>query len=464
MKLVSQSKTQSSAISYTIPVLEYTCKSLNEIVVDYYNMQFDQVSEAHIYDNYKTKPSNKSIITKLRQKVFAKLKALGKLQVEYNDLIKTSDTNDNLGETISDLFFQELKLHCKNKIDYDIACSLLESIDEQGYLTHPLSTLANNFNIDVEELLAIKKTIQKIEPIGVTSRDFDEYALIYIQSIKDKIIQKKGTQLYSFYIDFFKNHSRNFRLNSQKTLSLLQIDAETCRTQLQELQKFGIKLNPITQHQLKKKAPVAELQVSLHNNNLTISSINDLHSYANLKKTDIEFYSNAIEGIDDPELLKKMASQLVHSRSQLYAVYIRMDNLTRISKAILSAQLQWFLHGDGAMNVLRYQDISDATGISKSVVCRCVNEKYILFNDQLIELKSFFSTGVKDKNGQLHSRIKIKHSIKMLIHNENKKTPLSDVKLQKAIESNYNIKLTVRVVAKYRNELKIPDYSSRRSG
>lgn len=463
MKLLSQSKAQTSAISYTIPVLEYTCKSLNEVVLDYYDMQVNQVSEAHIFDNFSSNPTNKAVIAKLRQKVFAKLQALGKLQTEYNDLIKASHSEPTTN-TVNDDFFQSLKLHCQSDEDFKIACSIVESVDEQGYLNHPLDILAKNFGLNLNKLKEIKSIIQNIEPIGVSSRDFDEYALIFVQSIKDRIIAKKGQKLYQFYSDFFQAHSRNYRLNPKDTLDLLNISSDKCMIYLKELRNFGLKLNPITEHQIRRKTPVAELQVTLENHKLNITSINDLYNYANLKETDINFYSQAIEGIDNPDLLQKLSKQLVHSRSQLYAVFIRMDNLYRISKAILSAQSQWFIDGDLSLKALKYQDISDVTGISKSVVCRCVNEKYISYNDQLIELKYFFSTGVKDKNGNLHSRVKIKHLIKELISKENKKSPLSDVKLQNAIESNYNIKLTVRVVAKYRNELKIPDYSNRNSG
>ncbi|MCJ8345333.1 RNA polymerase sigma-54 factor, partial [bacterium] len=66
-------------------------------------------------------------------------------------------------------------------------------------------------------------------------------------------------------------------------------------------------------------------------------------------------------------------------------------------------------------------------------------------------------------HNNLHSRVKIKAFLKKQILEENKKKPLSDVILRDQLLAEYEIKLSVRVVAKYRNELKILDYLSRKS-
>ncbi|PCJ17710.1 MAG: hypothetical protein COB02_12900 [Candidatus Cloacimonadota bacterium] len=461
MKLQAQGKIESSTISYTISVLEYTTKNINELLVDYHDLQMNEMSQAHIYDSYKEKSLDTPLVSKLRQKVFSKLNALNKLQSSYNDLIKNNHSKIS-DDSFNDSFFSELKLQFSKQKDFLIASSMIESIDEQGYLIQSNQILATNFDVSISKIKTIRQQIQQLNPIGLTTRDFDEYVLIFVQQNKSLILQKFGPTYFNFYQNFFKKYSRAYRISPNETLKSLNVSSDECQLMLQSLQKLGLKLNPITEHKIKSKNKLPELKVILNDGSLTISSINDLHNYAKLKDADIDFYSQAIEGIDDKSKLQLISKQLIRSKTWLYAVYIRMDNMFRISKAILSKQAKWFLNGDSHLEVLKYQDIADKTGISKSVICRCVNEKYILYNNKIIELKFFFSTGIKDKKGRLHSRIKIKDFIKKQIRLENKKSPINDVQLAQKLLETFNIPLSIRVLAKYRNELKILDYSKRK--
>ena len=77
-------------------------------------------------------------------------------------------------------------------------------------------------------------------------------------------------------------------------------------------------------------------------------------------------------------------------------------------------------------------------------------------------LKSFFSEGIKNDDGEDVSTIEIKKFLKDLIINENKKKPLTDQIISILLkEKGYNI--ARRTVAKYREQLDIPVARLRKS-
>ncbi|HIE58482.1 MAG TPA: RNA polymerase sigma-54 factor, partial [Hydrogenothermaceae bacterium] len=78
-----------------------------------------------------------------------------------------------------------------------------------------------------------------------------------------------------------------------------------------------------------------------------------------------------------------------------------------------------------------------------------------------IPLKSFFATKLKTKEGEISTE-KVKYLIKQVIEKENKTKPLSDENICKILRKDFGIRIARRTVAKYREELNIPDSRKRR--
>jgi RNA polymerase sigma-54 factor len=78
------------------------------------------------------------------------------------------------------------------------------------------------------------------------------------------------------------------------------------------------------------------------------------------------------------------------------------------------------------------------------------------------ELKYFFSSGVSQYGSADQSAIAIKAHIKNLIDQEDAKKPLSDNKLMELLESEKEISVARRTIAKYREALGIPSSSERK--
>ena len=90
-----------------------------------------------------------------------------------------------------------------------------------------------------------------------------------------------------------------------------------------------------------------------------------------------------------------------------------------------------------------------------STVSRVANSKAVQAEFGIFPLKYFFSEGISTDSGEDVSSREVKHTLKNLIEEEDKKKPLSDDKIEKHLRSQgYNI--ARRTVAKYREQLNIP--------
>jgi RNA polymerase sigma-54 factor len=125
-------------------------------------------------------------------------------------------------------------------------------------------------------------------------------------------------------------------------------------------------------------------------------------------------------------------------------------------KSIVEYQKEYFLTGDERkIKPMILKDIADKIGMDISTVSRVANSKYVQTPYGVKLLKEFFSESMKDSQGEDVSTIKIKNILQSIVDNEDKRKPLTDEQLAKALkEEGYPI--ARRTIAKYREQLGIP--------
>jgi RNA polymerase sigma-54 factor len=107
------------------------------------------------------------------------------------------------------------------------------------------------------------------------------------------------------------------------------------------------------------------------------------------------------------------------------------------------------------------KDVSDASGVSISVVSRVCNSKYVQTNYGTYPLKWFFSHKTVQADGDEISARRVMAALKELIRNEDKHAPLSDERLtQLLVQQGFHI--ARRTVAKYREQMGLPVARMRR--
>jgi RNA polymerase sigma-54 factor len=145
------------------------------------------------------------------------------------------------------------------------------------------------------------------------------------------------------------------------------------------------------------------------------------------------------------------------------AIEQRHQTLYLTINAIVDYQSTYFLTGDEQkLKPMILKDIADKIEMDISTVSRVANSKYIDTPYGVKLLKSLFSEGMKNEEGEDVSTIEIKNILEELISNEDKKKPLTDQALS-ALLKEKGYKIARRTVAKYREQLDLPVARLRKS-
>ena len=101
------------------------------------------------------------------------------------------------------------------------------------------------------------------------------------------------------------------------------------------------------------------------------------------------------------------------------------------------------------------KDIAEEINMDISTISRVANSKYIDTPYGIKLLKSYFSEGMKNNEGDDISTIEIKRVLREIIESEDKVKPLSDIELSNRL-SKKGYKVARITVSKYREQLDIP--------
>jgi RNA polymerase sigma-54 factor len=187
-------------------------------------------------------------------------------------------------------------------------------------------------------------------------------------------------------------------------------------------------------------------QVSLNNDVMPRLRVNAM--YANLLK------QGKGEGA--------MGAQLQEAKWLIKNMRQRFDTILRVAQAIVERQKNFFSHGAVAMRPLVLREIADTLGLHESTISRVTTQKYMLTPHGMFELKYFFGSHVATEAGGEASSTAIRALIVQLTGAEDPKNPLSDSKIADML-GEQGMVIARRTVAKYREALKIPPVSLRKS-
>ena len=376
----------------------------------------------------------------------------------------SEEENTNFQTKASYSFHQYLDNQSKNLIldeKYKPICDfLIGSIDESGYLRREIEDIIDdlaftqNIVTSREEILSVLKKIQELDPPGVGARSLKECLLIQLR-------RKNSKESIDNSIKIIEN---DFDLFSKKKFSKLSEKLNLNDQKLKEAIDEISKLNP---------KPGGSITSDFANNAITpdfILTIEDGDLIVELnKKNSPELrlsnsYKNILEGYKkDPNKTKSQNQAIQFLKQKLdsakwfiEAIEQRHQTLFQTVNAIVNFQKDYFLTGEESnLKPMILKDIAEKINLDISTVSRVANSKYMDSPYGIRLLKSYFSEGMKNSDGDDISTIEIKRILKEIVESENKIKPLSDLDLSSKL-STKGFKVARRTVAKYREQLDIP--------
>ncbi len=341
-----------------------------------------------------------------------------------------------------------------SETDRAIAISIIDAIDETGYLTvttDDILTGMGDDELELDEVEAVLKRIQRFDPIGVAARDLKECLLIQLSAFSTETPYLKETQLViSQYLELLGN--RDFRQLMRQT----KLREETLKSVIEMIQsldpKPGLSIDTgeseyVIPDILVKKSG-ERWQVELNTDSIPRLRINE--TYAALGQST----QNESDG-------KFIRDNLQEAKWLIKSLESRNETLLKVAHCIVDTQQAFFELGEEHMKPLVLADIAEQVEMHESTISRVTTQKFLHCPRGIFELKYFFSSHVNTDSGGEASSTAIRALVKKLIAAENPAKPLSDSKLADML-GELGIQVARRTVAKYRESLSIPPSNQRK--
>ena len=328
--------------------------------------------------------------------------------------------------------FDQLAIESLNEIDNLIGEFLIDSIEDNGRLDPELDyedikrIVLEDFHTDIEDrdIDAVLSIIQNLDPPGCAFRSIDESLSIQIDNLNLEV--KERLELKEKIQDLVSNK-----------ISLQELPNHFKEVLLKLSLNLGGSFGQSSENYIRPDL------IAIKDKNLWHVSLND------------DFMSQ--------DLLEKIKDKVESSNkddgssiSFLIGLERRQQTLFMVAKFLVETQ-ENFLNDKAEKRALSNKQVANYLKISESTISRIVRNKYIQFPDKIIPLKDLLEKRLnKPERGKDVTLSDLKFLIEKLVSMEDKLNPLSDESLKFQLKNEFEILLSRRTIAKYRQELKIP--------
>ncbi|MBF0184961.1 MAG: RNA polymerase factor sigma-54 [Magnetococcales bacterium] len=350
-------------------------------------------------------------------------------------------------ETLTDYLIWQLGVSAINERERVIGITIIDAIDDNGYLTTDLQTIADITRFTLDEVEDALLLVQSFEPAGVAARTLSECLLLQLKSRK---------QAHPPYTTLLENLEDLARRDFRKLKRILKLSDD----ELQDAVELIQSLNPkpglaFGSEQANYISP--DVYVRKQDGQWIVEVNTDAMPKLRVNKE----YDNAINGrlsAQDKRFLQdnaRSAQWLIKSLEQ------RSSTIYRVAESIVRFQTNFLEYGREHLKPLILKDVADDIGVHESTASRVTSNKYIHTPRGIFELKYFFSSSLVSQSGENHSSEAVKFKIQKLVESESPNRPYSDEKLAKLLKDQ-GIIVARRTIAKYRDILSIPSSSRRK--
>ncbi|WP_140920149.1 RNA polymerase factor sigma-54 [Limnobaculum xujianqingii] len=355
--------------------------------------------------------------------------------------------------TLQDHLMWQMDLTPFSDLDKAIATAIIDAVDNTGYLTVSLEDIADSLGqdeVELDEIEAVLKRIQRFDPVGVAARDLRECLLVQLSQLSsDTPYLSDARQIADHHLALLGSH--DFR----SLLKLTRISEEALKGAMQLIQSLdprpGQSIHASESEYVIPDVLVRKVQgkwvAELNTESIPRLQINQ--HYASMANT---------HNASDNQYIR---TNLQDARWLIKSLESRNDTLLRVTECIVERQEEFFELGAEYMKPMVLADIAQAVDMHESTISRVTTQKYLHSPRGIFELKYFFSSHVNTDSGGEASSTAIRALVKKLISAENPGKPLSDSKIASML-TDQGIIVARRTVAKYRESLSIPPSNQRK--
>jgi RNA polymerase sigma-54 factor len=349
---------------------------------------------------------------------------------------------------------EQVRMTCISPRDCALVEIVVDALDDNGYLEESLdemhARMPEELEIDFDEMRTALSLVQSMDPPGVGARSAAECLALQIRRMPGvpMVTRRMALVIVERYLTWFAQREFN------KLKKALDCDDEDLREAQAVIRQcnphpgaaFAADVSDFVVPDVIVRRAKDGWSVQLNPDVMPRLRVNSV--YAALMK----------QGKSESQL----NAQLQEAKWLIKNMRQRFDTILRVAQAIVERQRNFFSHGAVAMRPLVLREIADTLGLHESTISRVTTQKYMLTPHGMFELKYFFGSHVATEAGGEASSTAIRALIVQLTGAEDPKNPLSDSKIAEML-GEQGMVIARRTVAKYREALKIPPVSLRKS-
>jgi RNA polymerase sigma-54 factor len=339
-----------------------------------------------------------------------------------------------------------------------LADYIVDSMDENGFLTEDLDVLAENFSfknnrwVNEKEIEGMLLFIQSLEPSGIGARNVCECLILQLKRLPESITVKKAIDLLENYYVDLKNR------NMPRIREALQVSEQELKTVLKLV--GSLNMHPVTavpDQSFSNGYIIPDFIVTVDGDYINVSLYRSSADSLTINYDWLDSMNNKTGNNKlDRATQQYIKSKITSAKWFVSAIQQRECSMLKIMKAIVQWQREYFLEGDVSfLKPMILKDIAQAVQMDISSVSRITSNKYVSTPFGLILLKDLFNEGIPTVEGNIVSNHVIKNALEDIIKTEDKKSPFTDQQLVKKLSQRGYI-IARRTVAKYRELLHIP--------
>jgi RNA polymerase sigma-54 factor len=352
--------------------------------------------------------------------------------------------------TLTDHLAEQLALTIADPARRMIGQYLIDLVDEAGYLTGDLATVAEKLAAPLAEVEAVLAILHGFDPPGVCARSLDECLALQLKE-RNRFDPAMATLVAHLDLLAKRDLAALRRICAVSEEDLTDMIAEIRGLNPKPGLAFGSTLvQPIVPDVFVRPGPDGSFLVELNSDTLPKVLVNQTY-HAKVAKTtrndkDKGYLADCLQ----------TATWLIRALDQ------RAKTILKVATEIVRQQDAFFVHGVQHLRPLNLKTIADAIDMHESTVSRVTANKYMATSRGIFELKYFFTSAIAASDGgEAHSAEAVRHRIRQLIDGETAEQILSDDTIVEKLRQA-GIDIARRTVAKYREAMRIPSSVQRR--
>ena len=283
---------------------------------------------------------------------------------------------------------EQINLLHFSPVDRLIAYCLVDALDEKGYLDAEIEEIIASvqhlleqmdYDVEEDEVIAVLKLIQRLDPIGIGSRNLAECLMVQVESLSElEPFRNEAILLLKHYGLLLTN-------DLNKLIKQTGLNAEILRSAIDLLKT----LKPYPGMEFENKDSdyqIPDVVVMKKDGHWHVQLNPDVMPKLRINP----YYSGMIRRADQSDDNQYLRNQMLEAKNFIKSVDERHKTLLKVATCIVKHQRDFLEIGAEGMKPLILRDVADEVELHESTISRVTTNKFLLTPRGLFELKYFF--------------------------------------------------------------------------